>query len=31
MAVGGPDDPVIVLNVNDVARIEALVATDIHG
>ncbi len=31
MAVGGPDDPVLVLTVEDVARIAALVATDIHG
>ncbi len=31
LAVGGPDDPVIVLTVEDVARIAALVATDSHG
>lgn len=31
MAVGGPEDPVVVLTVEDVARVAALVATDVHS
>lgn len=31
LVVGGPDDPVVVLTVENVARIAALVGADFHG
>lgn len=31
MAVGGPHDPVVVLTVEDAARIAAMAASDIQG